>query len=194
MEQETQNENKGTFVAHWKGIIAIAVIVLLLGFIVRYGLTGTLNNLGRVTVTAPGMQREPSAIAPQASEVKPLTEKFIITDTGITEGSKKEAITGDAKMLTAPVNFKSFAYDANTGKIISISGNCSDKYYTFLIFDSSVDYRKDPAAARANRAFECPASKLFTLDMDLRSINLTSGDYYLFIADQGKTGSWYNPR
>ena len=159
-----------------------------------YGATGKIGSLGRVTVDVSNVTTAPTE-SPEAPLAKPPTEQFIVTDLGKTEGSQKENIaTADTAIFTAPVNFKSFSYDANKGKIISLSGNCSDKYYAVLIFDSSVDYRKDPSAARSNRAFECPATKLFNVEVNLRDINLTSGSYYVFIADQGSTGSWYNPR
>lgn len=194
MEQETQNNNSEDRTAHYGRAIAIVFVVVFIGFIAWYGLTGKLGDLGKITAVAPKGDQATNATTPAVPIVAPPTESFIITDMGSTGGSKKEAITGDAKILKAPINFKSFAYDAKLGKTISISGNCSDKYYTLLIFDSSVDYRKDPAAAQANRASQCPAGKLFTIEMNLKDINLQSGSYYLFIADQGSTGSWYNPR
>ncbi len=180
---------------HYGRVVAIVATVAFLGLAVWYGTTGKFDNFGKVSVDLSSKEQAPSEDIPLPLVAKAPTEQFIVTDMGKTEGSQKENIaTADTSIFKAPINFKSFSYDANKGKTISISGNCSDKYYTLLIFDSSVDYRKDPGAARANRAFECPITKLFNVEMNLRDINLQSGSYYIFIADQGSTGSWYNPR
>lgn len=123
-------------------------------------------------------------------------EKITITDPVVTTESKKEIIAtiANPKTLKESSVFKSFTYDAKLGKQISLSSTCHDKYYAFLIFDSLIDYRKDPGMAQGNKAFECPSSGHFTVDMNLKDINLQNGTYYLFVADQGPTGSWYNPR
>lgn len=128
--------------------------------------------------------------------VKPVeTEHFIVTNMDKVEGSAKENIaTANPKIFKAPTNFKTFSYDATLGKRISLVGTCKDAYYALLIFKSSDDYRKDPARSYYNTAYACPASGIITLEVDLQSINLTSGSYYLFLADQGEKGSWYNPR
>ena len=90
--------------------------------------------------------------------------------------------------------FSSFVYNANTGKQIVLSGTCHDTYYAFLIFDSKIDYRKYPGKALSNKAFSCPGSGSFAITINLKDFNLQSGTYYIFIADQGNSGSWYNPR
>jgi len=195
MEKETTQQNTEAHgEKHYGIIIAVIITAAILSVAIWYGATGKISDLGKVTVDVSG-------VAPTLREstetpvVKPPTEQFIVADLGKIEGSQKENIaTADTNIFTAPVNFKSFSYDAKVGKVVSLSGNCSDKYYAVLIFDSSVDYRKDPSAARSNRAFECPAAKLFNTEVNLRDINLSSGSYYVFVADQGSTGSWYNPR
>lgn len=96
--------------------------------------------------------------------------------------------------LPESAKFKTFSYDKNIGKIISISGRCSDTYYTTLVFAAPDDYKKNPAAAKINRASECPANGNFETQFDLKDYNLSSGEYYFFVADQGKIGTWYNPR
>lgn len=196
MEQETTPQIKDTHEEkHYGRIVAIVITVAILGLAVWYGMTGKLSELGKVTVEVSSVPAASSTSTPQAPVVQPPTEQFVVTDLGKKEGSQKENIaTADTKIFTAPINFKSFTYDASKGKVISISGNCSDKYYAVLVFDSAVDYRKSPGSARSNRAFECPTTKLFNVEMNLRDINLQSGSYYVFIADQGSTGSWYNPR
>ncbi len=188
--QEEVHEEK-----HYGIIVAGVITVAMLGLTVWYGATGRLGDLGKVTVEVSPETQTSGTTTPQAPVVKPPTEQFVVADLGNVEGSQKENIaTADTKIFTAPINFKSFTYDAKVGKIVSLSGNCSDKYYAVLIFDSSVDYRKDPNAARSNRAFECPATKLFNTEINLKDLNLSNGSYYVFIADQGSTGSWYNPR
>lgn len=196
MEQEifTQKEEVHEE-KHYGRIVAIVITVAILGLAVWYGVTGKLSELGKVTVEVSPVTQTPSVGSTTVPVVVPPADQFIVTDLGKVEGSQTENIaTADTKIFTAPINFKSFTYDASKGKVISISGNCSDKYYAVLVFDSAVDYRKNPSAARSNRAFECPATKLFNVEMNLRDINLQSGSYYVFIADQGSTGSWYNPR
>lgn len=134
-------------------------------------------------------------VVPVAEVVVPV-EKITIADPTVSASSKKENITtvANVKTLKESSAFKSFTYDAGTGKQISLSSTCHDKYYAFLIFDSKIDYRKDPGQALSNKAFVCPASGHFTVDINLKDINLQNGTYYLFVADQGATGSWYNPR
>ncbi|MBI5400801.1 MAG: hypothetical protein HZB12_01650 [Candidatus Yonathbacteria bacterium] len=123
------------------------------------------------------------------------TEHFVVTTIDKVEGSAKENIaTADPKIFKAPTNFKSFLYDATLGKKIALTGTCKDAYYALLIFKTADDYRKDPARSYYNSAYPCPASSLIALEVDLQSINLPTGSYYLFLADQGNTGSWYNPR
>lgn len=123
------------------------------------------------------------------------TDHFVMTDIGKIEGSAKENIaTADPKIFSAPVNFKSFTYDVALGKKITLAGTCKDAFYALLIFKSSDDYRANPTRSYYNSAYECPKSGLIALELDLKSINLPSGSYYLFLADQGNKGSWYNPR
>ncbi len=196
MEQEVTKQTEGAHEEkHYGRIVAIVITVAVLGLAVWYGATGKLSDLGKVTVEVSPETQTLSIGSTTVPVVVPPADQFIITDLGKVEGSQTENIaTADTKIFKAPVNFKTFAYDASVGKTISLSGNCSAKYYTLLIFDSNVDYRKEPSAARSNRAFECPATKLFNVEMNLKDINLQSGSYYVFIADQGSTGSWDNPR
>lgn len=135
-------------------------------------------------------------VAVPVPEVIMPVEKITIADPVITTENKKETIATitNPKTLKESSAFKSFTYDASIGKQIVLSGTCHDKYYAFLIFDSKIDYRKDPGMAQSNKAFACPTSGRFTVDINLKDINLQSGSYYIFIADQGATGSWYNPR
>lgn len=123
-------------------------------------------------------------------------ENIAIKDLSASDVNNTETIvtSSDTKNLKDSTVFKSFNYDSTLGKLIALSGTCNDKYYAFLIFDSIIDYRKDPGAAQSNKAFACPSNGKFTVNINLKDLNLQSGKYYIFIADQGSTGSWYNPR
>lgn len=148
-----------------------------------------------MSVEVPVQKAETVATSTPSEAKQATTERFVVTDLGQTEGSSKENIaTADPKIFKAPENFKSFSYDASVGKVITLAGTCKDEYYALLVFKSSDDYRKDPARSYYNTAHPCPSSGMLTLEVNLKDFNLTSGSYYLFIADQGATGSWYNPR
>lgn len=187
MEIETQQ----IIEKHYGKEIAIAIVGVLAVVGILYG---AFYGGGAVKTTYTAQQKEVPVTAVPAPVVPEPTESFVVTD--INKTSEPSKITGavDTKALTAPTNFKSFAYDAKVGKTISVSGTCHDTYYALLIFDAKDDYRTNPGSARSNRAFACGASRLFTIKMDIRDINLASGNYYLFVADQGNKGSWYNPR
>lgn len=187
MEPEAQQTTE----KHYGKEIAIAIVGVLAVVGVIYGAFYG-GGVSKATYTAP--QKEAPVTAVAAPVVPEPAETFVITDTNKTSAPTKTAGAIDTKTLTAPTNFKSFAYDAKVGKTISVSGTCHDTYYALLIFDAKDDYRTNPGSARSNRAFACGASRLFTIKMDLRDINLASGSYYLFVADQGSKGSWYNPR
>lgn len=133
--------------------------------------------------------------APAKNGSEPPQEEFVVPTISATASYGGEKVTADepAKLPEA-VQFRSFSYDPAEGKIISVSGGCADAYYAVLVFDAQNDYRKDPAAARVNRASACPADKLFRTQFNLRDFNLPAGSYYFFVADQGEKGSWYNPR
>lgn len=193
MEKEITSQEEAHAEKHYGRIVALIITVAILGFIVWYGVTGKLLQVGKVTVVVSQKEEAPMVAITAGAPPAPV-EAFVITDIIKTNAIAKTNGTIDTKTLTAPVNFKSFAYDASVGKTISVSGTCHDTYYALLIFESKDDYRTNPGSARSNRAFQCGASKLFTIKMDLRDINLSSGSYYLFVADQGSKGSWYNPR
>lgn len=169
-----------------------AVVVLVVVGISYFAFRGSAP---MIVTTDGGKTTEavPSSTLPIPKIVE--TEHFVVTSIGEVTGSTKENIaTADKKIFNAPENFKSFSYDASLGKKIALAGTCKDAYYALLIFKSIDDYRKSPASAYYNTAYPCPASGVVALEVDLRSINLQSGSYYFFLADQGNTGSWYNPR
>jgi len=91
-----------------------------------------------------------------------------------------------------PDKFQHFTYSAKNN-IIEVNGECRDAYYTILVFPEGVDYRKNPTQARFNTAFPCPKEKIFKRVIDLSLSNLQNENYYIIRAQQGETGSWYEP-
>ncbi|MEK7212806.1 MAG: hypothetical protein AAB686_03975, partial [Patescibacteria group bacterium] len=137
---------------------------------------------------------QPTSPVAEAPAPPPPKEEFVMDIQPATQyGDEKVNLTKPEK-LPAAVEFKTFSYDPKIGKVVAVSGTCSDVYYTFVVFDAKDDYRKDPTRAKINRAYECPSSKAFRLEMNLKDLNLAAGTYYFFIADQGARGTWYNPR
>ena len=178
-----------------KMYLAIGIVIAVL---VGIGLF-----FGYKILNSPQKNKEASASSLSATKTAeapvtpaPPVETIVIADNTATAGSQEETIStaSDPKIFKEPDAFKSFKYDASVGKKIVLSGTCHDAYYAFLIFDSKKDYRTDPGAAKSNRAFACPSSHRIVVDMNLQDLNLEDGTYYVFIADQGATGSWYNSR
>lgn len=129
-----------------------------------------------------------------AQVVEAPKETFVAQENvKISYGNEKVSAT-ETKKLPSAEKFKTFFYDSKIGKVIEIAGTCSDFYYTIVVFKSTNDYKTNPAMAKVNNAFECPASHIFKTSLNLRDFNLAAGEYYFFVADQGKTGTWYNPR
>lgn len=185
-EETKKKEKHILFIEIGITLIAVALVIFF-----------TFHGGGAGNVTFTRDQASPSVInTPTSTPAKEVPmEIVVVTNTGAVQGSAKENIaTANPNIFKAPENFKSFAYDASKGKVISLSGTCRDSYYAILVFESSVDYRKSPASARYNSAFSCPASHLFTTEVNIKDFNLPTGNYYIFVADQGDKGSWYNPR
>lgn len=196
MENNIENNGEWKKLLHISEILALAVFIMAGTWYYFWGGAGNRVVYERSAVNKAIEPVGSSSVAtPQST-----SENFIVQEVASPLQTKaqieaaKAAVISAPETLVAPTAFKSFDYDVARGKAISISGFCHDKYYTLLIFASAVDYRKDPAAARVNSAFDCPAGGKFTIALDLKSFNLTTGSYYLFVADQGATGSWYNPR
>lgn len=196
MEHETTQQEEVHEEKHHGKLVAMVIVGVLVMMGVVYGAFSWGGNAGKIAYVAPQKEMPAATTTTTTPVVQAPTEAFVITDTstGKTSAPTKTTSATSPKTLEAPANFKSFTYDATLGKTISVTGTCHDAYYVLLIFDSRDDYRTNPGAARSNRAFECGATRLFTIKMDLRDINLPSGSYYLFVADQGSKGSWYNPR
>ncbi len=133
----------------------------------------------------------------QEQQIKPVEtpkETFIVQeDAKVAYGNEKISATQTQKLPEA-VKFKTFSYNPKIGKIIEVAGACNDVYYAIIVFKSTDNYKTNPAMAKVNNAFDCPAARVFKANLSLADFNLPSGDYYFFVADQGKTGTWYNPR
>lgn len=92
-----------------------------------------------------------------------------------------------------PNNFRSFSYQEGDDSL-HISDECNDTYYAVLIFPKDVDYRTRPNAAIYNTANECAPDRVIDVWIGLSFPKIEPGTYYYFVADQGNTGGWYNPR
>ncbi len=90
--------------------------------------------------------------------------------------------------------FYGFTYDSDGPQIFDVAGSCTDAYYAILVFSATDNYADRPTSAKYNQAERCPPSKRFEKTVNLSGLNLPDGKYYFFVADQGTTRSWYNPR
>ncbi|MBI5306022.1 hypothetical protein HZB04_00290 [Candidatus Wolfebacteria bacterium] len=142
-------------------------------------------------------QNDNQAQINQERQIKPIEtpkETFIIKeDSKIAYGDEKISASQTQK-LPESAKFKTFSYDPKVGKIIEVAGACSDIYYAIIVFKATDNYKTSPALAKVNNALECPANRIFKTILNLGEFNLSTGEYYFFVADQGKTGTWYNPR
>lgn len=118
--------------------------------------------------------------------VQPLSRGFSLVESGVQYEFYKDKL----KSYPDPSRFKEFKYQ---GEDLGFNSECSDKYYTVLIYDEDVDYRTNPSSAKFNQASECPQSKKFKFTVG-QDTGLQEGKYYIIIADQGEEGNWYNPR
>lgn len=185
----------------WYGVSILAVLIFILLGAVIFLLTR--NNPGTSMAGKTALQlasplsgqpvQQSPGLASSSPPAAPVQKIEVANTAPVIYGDKKVNLDKPADLPEA-VSFKGFSYTAELGKQLSLSGACQDKYYAIVIFDSKDDYRQNPAAAKFNRAYECPENKTFQTDINLQQFNLPSGNYYLFVADQGETGSWYNPR
>jgi hypothetical protein len=97
-----------------------------------------------------------------------------------------------------PSTFKTFSYGLgmySDKTSLSVSGLCADTYYVVLIFNAEVDYREQANMAVYNSAQPCKSGERFSTEINLdKAVSARPGRYYYFVADQGKTGLWRNPR
>lgn len=100
---------------------------------------------------------------------------------------KKETLYGK--------KLQTFNYSKSGGQVLGISGTCVDAYYTVLIFKKSSNFQTHPGDNVFNNAFLCPDNKKIAIEIDISHSNFSDGvGYYLLVADQGKSGTWYNAR
>lgn len=130
--------------------------------------------------------------------IQPLSKGFSLAESGVVGTFFKD------KLKSYP-DSSQFGYFDYEGKDLEFNGECSDRYFTILIYDEEADYRANPSSAKFNQAFEClqnpervalrpyGAGNKFKFIID-QSTGLAEGKYYIIIADQGKEGIWYNPR
>ena len=98
----------------------------------------------------------------------------------------------------APSTFHSFTYSQsgiNGNATLPVSATCHDAYIAVLIFPAAVDYRAGVNTAIYNQAFPCVTGNAFTTTIATSDIGTARpGKYYLIVADEGTSGTWYNPR
>jgi hypothetical protein len=97
-----------------------------------------------------------------------------------------------------PSVFKTFSYGLglySDKTELNISGICADAYYAVLIFNMDVDYREQANMAVYNSAQPCKSGERFSAEINLdKAVSARPGRYYYFVADQGRSGLWRNPR
>lgn len=178
---------KKNFIIITVGVIGL--ILLVAGLLYSYYSNSKHENAGSLKKVESN-----GSSASDHFQVAPLTKEFVVDENTTANYGDKKVTLDSPEDLPVSTSFNNFAYDQTKGESISITGSCSDAYYAILIFRSKDDYKKNPELAATNSAFECPEDKKFTKGFALKDFNLISGEYYFFVADQGKTGSWYNPR
>lgn len=118
-------------------------------------------------------------------KVQPLGQGFSLAGDSFNSSEANKLAT-----YPPPEQFRKF--ESQDGAL-HIYSTCEDKYYVVLVFEKDIDYRKNPRAARYNRAFLCPVEKRFNLTIESSELN-GSGMYYYIVADENDTEEWYNPR
>ena len=97
-----------------------------------------------------------------------------------------------------PSQFQTLTNDANGlngSDSLSITATCHDVFLAVLIFPSRFDYRSDVSKEVYNQASPCQPGQAFHKTISKTEMeNLPFGTYYVIVADQGTTGTWYNPR
>lgn len=146
--------------------------------------TVTLQNL---------VSNEEVAPSPEPKETKPVKVKEYNFDIGGSEKVDDELewyTREDIKKLDKLLNNKQDRnIDVSTkdsSRNLVISGSCKDKFYVVLLYRNRDDYTKNPSSAVYNSAFECDG----TINYRLETENITGGDYWLLIGEQGNTGTW----
>ncbi|MGB7957732.1 MAG: hypothetical protein WCF77_02725, partial [Minisyncoccia bacterium] len=140
----------------------------------------------------------PASSAPSAVPVKPAVSVQPVSP------AEQVQPTGSGLPFNSPFanfpppsKFRTFTYDAtgvNSGTPLTVTAKCNDTYVTMLIFPATVDYREGMDRAVYNEATPCSAGKTWSAVIGLDDLgHAPYGTYYFFTADQGTTGTWYNP-
>lgn len=77
----------------------------------------------------------------------------------------------------------------NENGALTVQGECTNVYYTVLVYKHESDYEDNSNSFIFNRAFPCVGGSYRYTISDLPQ-NLSNGTYYLLIGDQGETGTW----
>jgi hypothetical protein len=120
----------------------------------------------------------------------PEDTKYDFGVTGKTIPSKKKIknAAGDVIGETTVTNAVTPTVDS-VNNALTVSGQCSDKYYVVLLYKNQNDYDTDPRSYIFNSAFPCANGAYSYAISDLPS-TLTDGKYYLLIGSQDDTHPW----
>lgn len=147
--------------------------------------TITLQNLTNSEETA---QPTPELKEPKLIKIKEYDFKIGGTEKADDELEwySREDIEKFEKVLAGRLDRNINVVTENGSKALVIFGSCRDKFYVVLLYRNREDYAKNPSLAVYNSAFECTG----TINHRLETENLTGGDYWLLIGEQGDTGTW----
>lgn len=77
----------------------------------------------------------------------------------------------------------------NASGTVSVSGQCSDKYFVVLLFKNANDYADDPRSYIFNSAYPCENGS-FSYQISELPGNLPNGAYYMLIGQEGDRSTW----
>ncbi|MFA6407207.1 MAG: hypothetical protein WCV80_00685 [Candidatus Paceibacterota bacterium] len=169
--------------------LAFAIMFVVLLIVFRRELSGA----PRVVDIGPAPEVKQEIMTnPSLTSLPPPEKEAVHASTIDYKGEK--ILPNNTEKLPEATRFESFSYDPAVGKEVNFTSTCNDVYYSVLIFSGLDDYKKNPGAAKVNNSFACPTNRIAVIKFNIADFNLPIGRYYVFIADQGKSGTWYNPR
>jgi hypothetical protein len=179
-------------------LLALAVVFFLAGG-VFFWYDASLPSSSKSPSVMPG--RLSRTVAVQPAGASPSGERPSNEQSGGAQqagGQQDQQLDPAFANLPPPSQFATLDYDQkdiNGTSTFVASTTCGDAYVAILIFPASVDYRADIDAAVYNEAFPCHLNQPFMTTIAPSDLAPSpSGTYYIIIADQGKSGTWYNPR
>lgn len=117
---------------------------------------------------------------------------------GVSVQSAGGALEPSLANFPPPSQFQTFMLNANGingNSGLTVTATCHDVEVVLLAFSEKFDYRSDISKAVYNRAFSCTPDKTFHGTIQAADVKaFASGMYYVIVADQGDSGTWYNPR